>query len=125
MCMHCGFVSGRRRHTSCALVTGVQTCALPICSLDLLLSMPLTRLELLLGKFLGLSAALACATVLGFGLAGALLAFSLPVAALYHYLGFILSAVLLGMAFLSMAVAVSAFANDRGDRKSTRLNSSH
>src|SRR3546814_6124029 len=81
-------------------------------SLDLLLSMPLTRLELLLGKFLGLSAALACATVLGFGLAGALLAFSLPVAALYHYLGFILSAVLLGMAFLSMAVAVSAFAND-------------
>src|SRR3546814_5319188 len=26
------FVSSRRRHTSCALVTGVQTCALPICS---------------------------------------------------------------------------------------------
>src|SRR3546814_2274544 len=25
------FFSGRRRHTSCALVTGVQTCALPIC----------------------------------------------------------------------------------------------
>src|SRR3546814_18344335 len=24
------FCSGRRRHTSCALVTGVQTCALPI-----------------------------------------------------------------------------------------------
>src|SRR3546814_4073326 len=26
------FVSSRRRHTSCALVTGVQTCALPISS---------------------------------------------------------------------------------------------
>src|SRR3546814_1264927 len=25
-----GFVSSRRRHTRCALVTGVQTCALPI-----------------------------------------------------------------------------------------------
>src|SRR3546814_4584903 len=25
------FISSRRRHTSCALVTGVQTCALPIC----------------------------------------------------------------------------------------------
>src|SRR3546814_9265636 len=25
------FVSSRKRHTSCALVTGVQTCALPIC----------------------------------------------------------------------------------------------
>src|SRR3546814_9214899 len=32
MCM-CKFVffSSRRRHTRCALVTGVQTCALPIC----------------------------------------------------------------------------------------------
>src|SRR3546814_4038121 len=36
--MHCDvrfvyffFVSSRRRHTRCALVTGVQTCALPIC----------------------------------------------------------------------------------------------
>src|SRR3546814_8955071 len=32
--MRCGtmlcFFSSRRRHTSCALVTGVQTCALPI-----------------------------------------------------------------------------------------------
>src|SRR3546814_16634017 len=26
--------SSRRRHTRCALVTGVQTCALPICGLD-------------------------------------------------------------------------------------------
>src|SRR3546814_7153028 len=31
--MGCGvfFFSNRRRHTRCALVTGVQTCALPIC----------------------------------------------------------------------------------------------
>src|SRR3546814_1049583 len=27
------FFSSRRRHTSCALVTVVQTCALPICTL--------------------------------------------------------------------------------------------
>src|SRR3546814_2653029 len=26
------FLSSRRRHTRCALVTGVQTCALPICT---------------------------------------------------------------------------------------------
>src|SRR3546814_3204997 len=34
MCQLCScffFFSSRRRHTSCALVTGVQTCALPIC----------------------------------------------------------------------------------------------
>src|SRR3546814_1595843 len=29
------FFSSRRRHTRCALVTGVQTCALPICPLRL------------------------------------------------------------------------------------------
>src|SRR3546814_1895634 len=29
------FFTSRRRHTRCALVTGVQTCALPICTLCL------------------------------------------------------------------------------------------
>src|SRR3546814_6637656 len=29
-CMFCVYFSSRRRHTRCALVTGVQTCALPI-----------------------------------------------------------------------------------------------
>src|SRR3546814_1860736 len=29
------FFSSRRRHTRCALVTGVQTCALPICLITL------------------------------------------------------------------------------------------
>src|SRR3546814_7855082 len=30
--MYFFFFSSRRRHTRCALVTGVQTCALPICN---------------------------------------------------------------------------------------------
>src|SRR3546814_7417408 len=30
MCLYLFFFSSRRRHTRCALVTGVQTCALPI-----------------------------------------------------------------------------------------------
>src|SRR3546814_6397910 len=30
------FFSSRRRHTRCALVTGVQTCALPICNSEAL-----------------------------------------------------------------------------------------
>src|SRR3546814_3727853 len=37
-CAFCVFFSSRRRHTRCALVTGVQTCALPICR-----SWPLAR----------------------------------------------------------------------------------
>src|SRR3546814_5065061 len=33
----CFFFSSRRRHTRCALVTGVQTCALPISDIRFLL----------------------------------------------------------------------------------------
>jgi Cu-processing system permease protein len=82
-------------------------------SLDLLLSMPITRVELLLGKYFGLAAALACSTVVGFGVVGILLAVKLPLAAMYHYAGFMLSSVLLGMAFLSLALLVSVIAADR------------
>ncbi len=82
-------------------------------SLDLLLSLPITRLELLLGKFFGLSAALAFSTVAGFGLVGVVLSAQLDLTALFHYAGFMLSSVLLGMAFLSLAVMVSVFATDR------------
>src|SRR3546814_7401192 len=34
MNVFCFFFSSRRRHTRCALVTGVQTCALPISTLE-------------------------------------------------------------------------------------------
>src|SRR3546814_4253922 len=37
------FFSSRRRHTRCALVTGVQTCALPIFELALVRSQPRAR----------------------------------------------------------------------------------
>jgi Cu-processing system permease protein len=82
-------------------------------SLDLLLSMPITRTEVLLGKYFGLSAALATSTLVGFGIVGVLLATRMPAAALWHYGGFMLSSVLLGMAFLSLAVLVSTWASDR------------
>lgn len=82
-------------------------------SLDLLLSLPITRLELLLGKYLGLAAALTLSTLTGFGLVALLLfkQFSWP--GLYHYVGFMLSSVLLGLAFLSLAVLMSVIARER------------
>ncbi|MBI3144728.1 MAG: ABC transporter permease [Pseudogulbenkiania sp.] len=82
-------------------------------SLELLLSLPITRAELILGKYGGLAAALSVSTLIGFGLVGALLATRLGGAALYHYAGFMLSALLLGLAFLSLAVLVSVLASDR------------
>ena len=82
-------------------------------SLDLLLSMPITRLELILGKFFGLAAALTFSTVAGFGLVAIMLSTQIDLNGLIHYFGFMLSSVLLGCAFLSLAVMLSVFAADR------------
>src|SRR3546814_13617158 len=52
------FFSSRRRHTRCALVTGVQTCALPICRPDAAaISAALAALRQRLGDRLSCSAA--------------------------------------------------------------------
>jgi Cu-processing system permease protein len=82
-------------------------------SLDLLLAHPVTRLELLLGKYLGLAGALTLSTLVGFALVGVLLWQRFGEAGLYHYAGFVLSAVLLGLAFLSLALLISVLARDR------------
>jgi Cu-processing system permease protein len=82
-------------------------------SLDLLLALPITRLELLLGKFLGLAGALTLSTVAGFALVAVLLFQQFSYAGLYHYLGFVFSSVLLGLAFLSLAMLLSVLARDR------------
>lgn len=82
-------------------------------SLDLLLSLPVTRLEVILGKYAGLAAALSMSTLIGFGSVILFLLPHLSMNALFHYLGFMLSALLLGCAFLSLAVMISVFASDR------------
>ena len=82
-------------------------------SLDLLLALPITRLELLLGKYLGLAAALTLSTLTGFALVALLLFRQFGAAGLYHYVGFMVSSVLLGLAFLSLAVLMSVIARER------------
>ncbi|MFZ3127426.1 MAG: ABC transporter permease subunit [Rhodoferax sp.] len=82
-------------------------------SLDLLLALPITRLELLLGKYLGLAAALTLSTVVGFALDAALLFRQFGLLGLYHYVGFMLSSVLLGLAFLSLALLLSVVTRER------------
>lgn len=82
-------------------------------SLDLLLALPITRQELLLGKYLGLAMALSLSTLAGFALVGLLMAQQFGWAGLYHYAGFVLSAWMLGLCFLSLAVWLSVLARDR------------
>ena len=80
-------------------------------TLLLLMTYPLSRNQLLLGKFLGHGLTLALATLIGFGVAGiaiALLVDEVAVATLAAAMGrFILSSVLLGWGFIAMAYVVS------------------
>lgn len=82
-------------------------------SLELLLAMPITRFEILLGKYLGLAAALTCSTVIGFGAGIVPLSGELTPNDVFHYAGFVFSAILMGLAFLSISMLVSVLAQDR------------
>lgn len=82
-------------------------------SLALLMSLPLTASEFLLGKFLGLAAALSLATCVGLSLVAGIIAQRFGWPGVFHYLGFMLSSVLLGLAFLSLAIWLSVLASER------------
>lgn len=82
-------------------------------TLDLLLSLPVTRAEVLLGKYVGLAAALTIAIVVGFGAAAVPLFHSFDAAAAWLYVRFVGSAIMLGLSFLSLAVLVSVISRDR------------
>jgi Cu-processing system permease protein len=82
-------------------------------SMDLLLSMPITRFEILLGKYLGLAGTLAVSTMIGFGVSLVPLLSQLGVRDLHHFTGFVGSAILMGMAFLSLSLLISVLAQDR------------
>ena len=82
-------------------------------TLELLLTMPLSRFELFTGKFAGLGLALAVSTAAGFGLAGALIGWMVGTAHLGAYLLFIATAVLLGLSFLAISLTVSVGVGER------------
>jgi Cu-processing system permease protein len=86
-------------------------------TLPLLLSYPLSRLELVAGKFLGHSALLAFATLLGFGLALGAIEMAAPETRTLEALGnigtFIISTTLLGVSFVALACLISAAVKEK------------
>ena len=86
-------------------------------TLLLLLTYPLTRSQLLLGKFLGHGLTLALATLIGFGVAGfaiAALVEDVAIAGLATAMfRFIVSTVLLGWGFIALAYGVSALVSEK------------
>jgi len=86
-------------------------------TLLLLLTYPLQRRQLLLGKFFGHGLILAVATLLGFGVAGLIIAIgadTITPLELLRSLGlFIVSAILLGWAFIALAYLISASVQEK------------
>jgi len=83
-------------------------------TLLLLLTYPLSKVQLLLGKFLGQGSIIALATLLGFGSAALLLSVQNDFATVMPAFGlFILTATLLGLAFISIAYVISLAVNEK------------
>lgn len=86
-------------------------------TLLLLLSYPLSRIQLLAGKFLGHAIVLAVSSILGFGLAALLIAVltgDVASMTLWKAFGFfILSAVMLGWVFIALAYLISVLVNEK------------
>lgn len=82
-------------------------------SMSALLSMPINRVEIVFGKFLGLGGVLSLSILLGFGSAGAIIGIMIPNANYGEYLSFILSTVLYGIVYLSVAIFFSTLFKKR------------
>ncbi|MFC7196109.1 ABC transporter permease [Halosimplex aquaticum] len=82
-------------------------------TLELLLSVPLGRTALLAGKFLGRAATFAVGTALGLGAGAVVVALRFRPAVLPAYLHYLLTAVIVGVAFLALGVCLSAAAAEK------------
>ena len=82
-------------------------------SMSSIISLPVSRLEILLGKFFGLGSLLAITIIIGFGFAGIVIGLNVTDVDYLSYLFFILSTVILGLVFLVIALFLSAFFKKR------------
>ena len=86
-------------------------------TMALLLSYPISRWQILVGKFIGHTAMLTVATTIGYGLAGLILQYNFggfQAAAWKPFFLLIAASVLLGAAFLSLGYLISAKVKERG-----------
>lgn len=91
-----------------ALVMGTLSFTSETSASELLFSQPVTRGEILIGKFLGLFASIFTATLIGFGLAGIIIATKAGTDGAWRYPVFVLFSLLLALIFLSLSAFISA-----------------
>jgi Cu-processing system permease protein len=91
-----------------ALIMGTMSFTSEKTSSELLFSQPVTRPEILLGKLAGLFASIFTATLVGFGLAGLVIAARAGSEGVLRYPAFVALSLLLALIFLSLSALVSA-----------------
>ena len=79
-----------------------------------LLAQPVSRLELLLGKYIGLAIAMCCSMGVGFGLSAAVLAWKAGSVGLGSFAMLILFTCMLSMAMLSIGILISVLSRRSG-----------
>lgn len=79
-------------------------------SIKVLLSLPHSRTDVVLGKLIGRSLVLSLALVVGFALAAVVVAAFMGAFGILDYLGLLAMSILYGIAYVSIAVAVSSVA---------------
>jgi len=82
-------------------------------SLNALLSFPLKRIEVLIGKFIGLGGVLSVALLVGFGIAGIVIGANVSEVDVVQYISFLLASVLLGLVFVAISLLASSFFENR------------
>jgi len=82
-------------------------------ALYVVLSYPVKRIEVLLGKFIGLGSVIILSIFLGFGVGGLFIAGTVGTEALSGFIGAIFLSIILGLLYLSCIMCISAFCKRR------------
>jgi len=82
-------------------------------ALYVVLSYPVRRIEVLLGKLLGLGLVITVSIFLGFGIGGIVIAATVGPESWAGYIGFILLSIFLGFIYLSLSICISAYCKKR------------
>ncbi len=82
-------------------------------ALSVVLTYPVKRVEVLLGKFLGLGSVLAVTPLIGFGLSGLIIAVTVGAEEGLAFMAFIALAIILGLMYLSLIIFISALCRTR------------
>lgn len=82
-------------------------------ALYVVLSYPVRRIEVLLGKLLGLGSVIALSVIIGFGSGGIVIALTVGPESWSGYLGFIFLTIFIGFIYLSLVLCVSAYCKRR------------